>query len=33
MELNLPYDSETEDCILGAVINNPAELQSLIGQA
>jgi len=29
MELNLPYDSETEDCILGAVINNPAEYDSV----
>ena len=29
MELNLPYDSETEDCILGAVISNPAEYDSV----
>ena len=29
MELNLPYDSKTEDCILGAVISNPTEYDSV----
>jgi len=29
MELNLPYDSDTEDCILGTVIKNPAEYDSV----
>ena len=29
MELNLPYDSKTEDCILGAVISNPMEYDSV----
>ena len=29
MELTLPYDSYTEDCILGAVITNPSEHDSV----
>ena len=29
MELNLPYDSETEDCILGTVIKNPTAYDSV----
>ena len=29
MELNLPYDSETEDCILGTVIKNPTVYDSV----
>ena len=29
MELTLPYDSDTEDCILGAVITNPSEYDSV----
>ena len=29
MELTLPYDSDTEDCILGAVITNPSEHDSV----
>ena len=29
MELNLPYDSATENSILGTVINNPAEYDSV----
>ena len=29
MELNLPYDTETEDTILGGVINNPLEYDSV----
>ena len=29
MELTLPYDNDTEDCILGAIINNPEEYDSV----
>ena len=29
MELNLPYDTETEDAILGGVISNPLEYDSV----
>lgn len=29
MELNLPYDSATENSILGTVIQNPAEYDSV----
>ena len=29
MELTLPYDSDTEDSILGAVITNPSEYDSV----
>ena len=29
MELTLPYDNETEDAILGGVIHNPLEYDSV----
>ena len=29
MELTLPYDNETEDAILGGVISNPLEYDSV----
>ena len=29
MELNLPYDSATENCILGTVIENPTEYDTV----
>ena len=29
MELNLPYDSATENCILGTIIENPTEYNNV----